>query len=395
MENHNFKKIFEKSNIRIFKNKKYFTRFKNLLLTISPLPDKPILTKLKIYNNLKLKYSIIKKNNSPLNYWNIFYGSFIKGKKDSSIIKEKYLQFYSRYIQKKLTQLESQYSIELNILKQEYITYCQKKINPKFKKSLKITEPELSPKNNILSNEDIEKNKAINKTRNNITENNITKNIFRSLNPRNSIVKELYNLTNKSSRGVVDEYIGNINVDNIIKRKVDIQVSYVKKFGQKPKQKDNYIFTNKFKFKTPSRRTNYLNFNNYNKFLKKPQKLHINKNIISNYKSKEDISKTIYNNTDESKTCNSLNNKKSNTINNSRRYGYKMNIKNKKKTFCNTISPIKKCTINKKFIQRVWLALPLLKGKNKLLIYDDKKDKYCQNNIINKKYYINCNDLFY
>ena len=397
MEGHNYQKIFEKSNIKVFKNKKYFTRFKNILFTISPAPIKPIQEKIKIYYNFKLKYSIIKENVPRLNYWNVFYESFIKSQNDSSIIKEKYLHFYSKYILRRLTQLESRYSIELDILKQEYIIYCYKKINPKKKKSLKITENNISPKNSILPTEDKEIRIIFNSTRNNITENNNKKiNNCWTLNPRNSIEKELYNLKSRSSKEVVDEYIGNTNVDNILSRKVDIQLSYVKNFGQKSKQKDKFIYSDRFKFQTPSKKINYLNFNNYNKVLRRSENVYSNRNIISNYKIKDEDTKDVYyNNIDENKVYNRPPNKKSTTINNPRRHCYKTNIKIKNNTYFNSISPIKKSINNKKFFQRVWLSLPLLKGNNNLLIYDDKKGKYYQNDIINKKYYINCNDLFY
>ena len=396
MEDHSCQKIFDESNIRIFKNKKYFHQFRKLLLTVSPLPVKPIQEKIKIYNNLKLKYSIIKKNNSPINYWKKFYEYFFKFKKDSSIVKEKYLLFYSRYILKKLIQLEIQYSLELDFLKQEYLVYCYKKMYPKIRKSLKVTDHNLSSKNSTSSNDDLDIDLIFNNTKNNATEKNNQKYSCWSLNPRNSIEKELYNLKVRSSKEIVDGYIGNINVDNIFQRKVEIKLSYRKYFGQKSNQKDRSIFSNRFKFRSPSKNSNFLNFNNYNKLLKKSENVYSDKNIIGNYKSKDDFVKNIYNNIiDESEIYNSPSNKKSKTINNPRRYCYKTNIKNKNNKLYYSISPINKNMSNKKFIERIWLTLPLLKGNNNLLIFDDKNDKYCKNNIINKKYYINCNDLFY
>ena len=361
----NYQRVIKLSNIKIFKSEHYFQYFKSIFTLLQPVSVKNVNTKIKLFN-IEDKYSIIKKN--KINYWNLFY-KFLSTPSDTEFPKiiDKYLQSYAKNILKKLIQLSTKYTLDINKLKQEYLAFCQKKISPTNRKRSIF----FSPKKNLLILG--RKNKLI-KNRQIIID-NIAKNNY-TPKPRNSIEKVLYKIKHKAFKEIVNEYIGNINAESLFKRKIEIQCMYSRKFSPKFDKYRNKLYI-KNKCKIPDF-TNDENNSHFYKSIKSCDYKSIKKvklNDCMNYKSSDNIFKN---------SCFSefsYNNKKVSNLKNTN-----FDKNNKRLT--------KNISYNNKYMNKVFFSLPLMEEKfginNRYEIND-----YVTKNVVNDICYIDRNNFSY
>ena len=360
----NCQKLITISNIKIFKSEHYFQYSKNILTLLQPI--NLINDKIKIYN-LDLEYSITKR--IKINYWNLIYKYLLTSSDtELSTIIDKYLQSYAKNIYKKLIQLSSKYKLDIDKLKQEYLNLCQIKISSKFKKSIF-----LSPERNLLILN--KKNKTLKSHK--IFANDITKKYY-TPKPTNSIERELYKIKHKAFKEIISEYIGNVNVGSLLKRKEEIQCMYFRKFGPKFEEYKNKLFY-KSKYKN-----DYLANNNSNqKTIKRNDFKNIKVlklNNCTNFKSSDNIF--------ENACFSEFNSNKRSNLRS------KNNKLDKNITFIPNKILKKSMSYNNKYNKKVCFSMPLLKEKfginNRYGI-----NGYKPKNIINKKYFINSKDFFY
>ena len=420
----NYQKIIKKLKIRLFKCERYFEYFKSFLLSLN-LPDDNSTKKSKVYNLIQSKHSIQKK--PKLIFWSSIYLMFLKPSieypNELNILEEKYLHFYSQYIFKFLCSLSDIYSAEINILKQEYLNLCIKFIyqikNKKIKtvrirnNSLRHFLYESRNKDKFKSeNNDNSKDNEKSSDDDDDDDDNEKNNKFKygeSKRPKTLIEKELFKLKLKSSNEVVDEFIGDINNDLLINTKKEICfLHFIKTKKNKifrrylsnqtrkdldemnkndllyTKQKDKFdsIFTLEMKIKNQNYR------NSKKKKYKYQIKLKKNNNTINDENKGIlllDNKNNKSNNNNNSNTKNiKLNKKLLMNLSNNTNFSPKININNLKK--------LPKC-FSFKLKKDSSLFLPFLRNK------DNKNNKVLNTeqfgNAINKKYFINGNDLFY
>ena len=406
----NYQKIIKKLKIRLFKSERYFEYFKSFLISIDISQDEST-KKEKVYNLIQSKHSIQKKPTKKFWYslYIILQKPSIEYPDELSFLEEKYLQYCAQYIYKYLCSISIAYSAEIDMLKQEYLNLCIKFINHsknKRIKTLRIISKQKSLKQSLYDgrNKDNMKNTENNARHGNEKssddeddneKNNFNK--YESKRPKTLLEKELFNLKLKSSNEVVDEFIGDINNDLLINKKKEIcflhfiktkKNKIFKRFLSKQtkkvleemkgndilytKQKDKYdtIFSLEMKIKNQHYRNN------------KKKKEKYNLKLIQNSKSIDDRRKYFSQGKNKNIKTSRLNfNKKLKIIGNKNNQ-----IASTKKNSNNTLSKCFSFNLNKKN----GLFLPLLPSEKSNFL---KTEKY--NNFINKKYYINGNDLFY
>ena len=216
----NYQKIIKKLKIKLFKSERYFEYFKSFLISLI-IPPEDSIKKIKVYNLINSKHSIQKK--PPKKFWYCIYIKMVNSSNEFpnniSMLEEKYLQYYSLYIYKYLCSISEIYSADINLLKQEYLNLCIKFINHTKNKRLKTLRiASNSSDSNNKNNNNISKEKSSEDDEDN--EKNIKK--YGDKKPKTLIEKELFRLKIKSSNEIVDEFIGDINNDLLIKKKKEI-----------------------------------------------------------------------------------------------------------------------------------------------------------------------------
>ena len=394
----NYQKIIKKLKIKLFKSERYFEYFKSFLISLI-IPPEDSIKKIKVYNLINSKHSIQKK--PPKKFWYCIYIKMVNSSNEFpnniSMLEEKYLQYYSLYIYKYLCSISEIYSADINLLKQEYLNLCIKFINHTKNKRLKTLRiASNSSDSNNKNNNNISKEKSSEDDEDN--EKNIKK--YGDKKPKTLIEKELFRLKIKSSNEIVDEFIGDINNDLLIKKKKEIFfLHYIKtkknktfkRFLSKETRKDleeikqNDLIYNKKKDK-------YDTIFSLEMKIKNQYYRNNNKKKRLNLQLKE---KNITINNENNKNKNSLSQKKNYNIN---RYYLKKNLKMNFSGEKNKLILTPKNTSNNNALSKYFsfnnkkksLFLPLLPNEEIKVL---KTEKY--NSIINKKYYINGNDLFY
>lgn len=395
----NYQKIIKKLKIKLFKSERYFEYFKSFLISLI-IPPEDSIKKIKVYNLINSKHSIQKK--PPKKFWYCIYIKMVNSSNEFpnniSMLEEKYLQYYSLYIYKYLCSISEIYSADINLLKQEYLNLCIKFINHTKNKRLKTLRiASNSSDSNNKNNNNISKEKSSEDDEDN--EKNIKK--YGDKKPKTLIEKELFRLKIKSSNEIVDEFIGDINNDLLIKKKKEIFfLHYIKtkknktfkRFLSKETRKDleeikqNDLIYNKKKDK-------YDTIFSLEMKIKNQYYRNNNKKKRLNLQLKE--KNITINNENNKKNKNSLSQKKNYNIN---RYYLKKNLKmnfsgEKNKLILTPKNTSNNNALSKYFIfnnKKKSLFLPLLPNEEIKVL---KTEKY--NSIINKKYYINGNDLFY
>ena len=395
----NYQKIIKKLKIKLFKSERYFEYFKSFLISLI-IPPEDSIKKIKVYNLINSKHSIQKK--PPKKFWYCIYIKMVNSSNEFpnniSMLEEKYLQYYSLYIYKYLCSISEIYSADINLLKQEYLNLCIKFINHTKNKRLKTLRiASNSSDSNNKNNNNISKEKSSEDDDDN--EKNIKK--YGDKKPKTLIEKELFRLKIKSSNEIVDEFIGDINNDLLIKKKKEIFfLHYIKtkknktfkRFLSKETRKDleeikqNDLIYNKKKDK-------YDTIFSLEMKIKNQYYRNNNKKKRLNLQLKE--KNITINNENNKKNKNSLSQKKNYNIN---RYYLKKNLKMNFSGEKNKLILTPKNTSNNNALSKYFsfnnkkksLFLPLLPNEEIKVL---KTEKY--NSIINKKYYINGNDLFY
>ena len=394
----NYQKIIKKLKIKLFKSERYFEYFKSFLISLI-IPPEDSIKKIKVYNLINSKHSIQKK--PPKKFWYCIYIKMVNSSNEFpnniSMLEEKYLQYYSLYIYKYLCSISEIYSADINLLKQEYLNLCIKFINHTKNKRLKTLRiASNSSDSNNKNNNNISKEKSSEDDEDN--EKNIKK--YGDKKPKTLIEKELFRLKIKSSNEIVDEFIGDINNDLLIKKKKEIFfLHYIKtkknktfkRFLSKETRKDleeikqNDLIYNKKKDK-------YDTIFSLEMKIKNQYYRNNNKKKRHNLQLKE--KNITINNENNKKNKNSLSQKKNYNIN---RYYLKKNLKMNFSGEKNKLILTSKNTSNNNALSKYFsfnkkksLFLPLLPNEEIKVL---KTEKY--NSIINKKYYINGNDLFY
>ncbi len=395
----NYQKIIKKLKIKLFKSERYFEYFKSFLISLI-IPPEDSIKKIKVYNLINSKHSIQKK--PPKKFWYCIYIKMVNSSNEFpnniSMLEEKYLQYYSLYIYKYLCSISEIYSADINLLKQEYLNLCIKFINHTKNKRLKTLRiASNSSDSNNKNNNNISKEKSSEDDEDN--EKNIKK--YGDKKPKTLIEKELFRLKIKSSNEIVDEFIGDINNDLLIKKKKEIFfLHYIKtkknktfkRFLSKETRKDleeikqNDLIYNKKKDK-------YDTIFSLEMKIKNQYYRNNNKKKRLNLQLKE--KNITINNENNKKNKNSLSQKKNYNIN---RYYLKKNLKMNFSGEKNKLILTPKNTSNNNALSKYFsfnnkkksLFLPLLPNEEIKVL---KTEKY--NSIINKKYYINGNDLFY
>ena len=403
----NYQKIMKKLKIKLFKSERYFEYFKELLLSLTlppSIPDK----KIKIYNLIQSKHSIVKKQTKE--FWGSLYISIQKPSTiftdNISLFEEKYLQYFSRQIYKHLFSMASIYSAPINLLKQEYLNLCIKYINNTKNKRTKTLR--ILPKKSI-NQYSVESKNAYNDDENNEkssedddNEENNYKKYWRNKKPKNLIEKELIKLKIKSSNEIIEQFLGCVNNnDSLAKNRKEICFLY-------------YIMNKKSKiFKNHLSKLTKKNFNenNDNEFIYNaidnydtifPLEMKIkNQNYRNNKKKREKYFSTLTSKQNENNIYNNkkyYSIKKENiskvsklTINRSR---VMHSAKNKRSFVMSPQSSTSKNISNVNKINKLYkensLNLPSLSKKE---INKSNTSKFSSN--INKKFFINGNDLFY
>jgi hypothetical protein len=395
----NYQKIIKKLKIKLFKSERYFEYFKSFLISLI-IPPEDSIKKIKVYNLINSKHSIQKK--PPKKFWYCIYIKMVNSSNEFpnniSMLEEKYLQYYSLYIYKYLCSISEIYSADINLLKQEYLNLCIKFVNHTKNKRLKTLRiASNSSDSNNKNNNNISKEKSSEDDEDN--EKNIKK--YGDKKPKTLIEKELFRLKIKSSNEIVDEFIGDINNDLLIKKKKEIFfLHYIKtkknktfkRFLSKETRKDleeikqNDLIYNKKKDK-------YDTIFSLEMKIKNQYYRNNNKKKRLNLQLKE--KNITINNENNKKNKNSLSQKKNYNIN---RYYLKKNLKMNFSGEKNKLILTPKNTSNNNALSKYFsfnnkkksLFLPLLPNEEIKVL---KTEKY--NSIINKKYYINGNDLFY
>ena len=409
----NYQKIIKKLKIKLFKCEKYFEYFKTFLLSMNLAPEESN-KKTKVYNLIQSKHSIQKKQ--TIEFWNLLFVSLQKPSinfpNEISILEEKYIQFYSEYIHKYLCSISVLYSAEMNVLKQEYLNLCIKFINHTKNKRLKTLR--FLTKNNLRQslsrNIDIKRG-IVNSNSNEKSseddddnEKNRLKKFGEGKHPKTILEKEIFRLKLKSSNEVVDEFIGDINNDLLINKKKEICFLHLLK------TKKNKIFrrflSNQTKKVLKDMNDNDLLYKNekdkYESIFSLEMKIK-NQNYRNSRKKKEKYQIQLKKN---NKTINDNNNNKGLFLSEKKNdKPKKNNIKIKKHLIMNlsnnnNFTSPKNVTINNlknlpkcfsfKLNKGNSLYLPLLKRKDNKVLNTEQFS-----NAINKKYFINGNDLFY
>ena len=224
----NYQKIIKKLKIRLFKCERYFEYFKSFLMQLT-ISKEDSAEKMKVYNLITSKHSILKKPTRK--FWFSLYVLFQKPSNkfpnDISVLEEKYLQFYSLYIYKYLCSISATYSADVDMLKQEYLNLCIKFINHTKNKMLKTIR--LSFKKNLLKQNFYDKESKENNNNNSKDKSSEDEDDNEKINlkkygdkPKTLIEKELFRLKIKSSNEIVNEFIGDINKDLLIKKRKEI-----------------------------------------------------------------------------------------------------------------------------------------------------------------------------
>lgn len=395
----NYQKIIKKLKIKLFKSERYFEYFKSFLISLI-IPPEDSIKKIKVYNLINSKHSIQKK--PPKKFWYCIYIKMVNSSNEFpnniSMLEEKYLQYYSLYIYKYLCSISEIYSADINLLKQEYLNLCIKFINHTKNKRLKTLRiASNSSDSNNKNNNNISKEKSSEDDEDN--EKNIKK--YGDKKPKTLIEKELFRLKIKSSNEIVDEFIGDINNDLLIKKKKEIFfLHYIKtkknktfkRFLSKETRKDleeikqNDLIYNKKKDK-------YDTIFSLEMKIKNQYYRNNNKKKRLNLQLKE--KNITINNENNKKNKNSLSQKKNYNIN---RYYLKKNLKMNFSGEKNKLILTPKNTSNNNALSKYFsfnnkkksLFLPLLPNEEIKVL---KTEKY--NSIIIKKGYINGNNLFY
>ena len=418
----NYQKIIKKLKIRLFKTERYFESFKTLLLSLD-LSESNLSEKTKVYNLIKSKYSIQKKHSK--NFWYTIFISFQKPSTfisdNMSLLEEKYLQYYSLYILRYLNSMSLLYSAPIIVLKQEYLNLCIKFINHSknkkmktlrflTKNSLKQSLHETKKKKAKDENSNIDNKDKSSEEDDDDNKRNSLKKYFDLKRPKTLLEKELYKLKLKSSNEVVDEFIGDINNELLMNKKKEIC------FLHFIKTKKNKIFR-RFLSKETRKNINTLNENEimYNNNIDKYKTIfslemkiknesyrkNKNKRNKFNLKMSSNNNNNIYNNTINIKNNNYMLSENNEIAKNNEPLQKKkitMNIsksenrfrKPNKKISKNCLSKCFSFNKKKDFKNNRLLYLPLL-SKYENDIINNVND----NEFINKKYYINRNDLFY
>ena len=402
----NYQKIIKKLKIRLFKCEKYFEYLKAFLIPLV-IPPEGSTDKIKVYNLIKSKHSIQKKPSKK--FWFSLYILYQKPSNrfpnDLTNLEEKYLQFYSLYIYKYLCSISALYSADIDMLKQEYLNLCIKFINHSKNKMLKTIR--MTSSKNLFKQSSYESRNKENKENNNNKskdkssdddDDNERNNLKKyGDKPKTLIEKELFRLKIKSSNEIVNEFIGDINNDLLIQKKKEIFFLHFiktkknktfKRFLSKETRKDleeikqNDIIYNK-------KRDKYDTIFSLEMKLKNQYYRNNNKRKRLNLQLKEK-NKTI----NDERNKNSLSKKKDHHFNKlCLRKNLKMNLSEKKNNIIFSTKNSSKNTLSKCLSfnnKKKDLFLPLLPNDETNFI---KTEKY--NSIINKKYYINGNDLFY
>jgi hypothetical protein len=418
----NYQKIIKKLKIRLFKTERYFESFKTLLLSLD-LSESNLSEKTKVYNLIKSKYSIQKKHSN--NFWYTIFISFQKPSTfisdNMSLLEEKYLQYYSLYILRYLNSMSLLYSAPIIVLKQEYLNLCIKFINHSknkkmktlrflTKNSLKQSLHETKKKKAKDENSNIDNKDKSSEEDDDDNKRNSLKKYFDLKRPKTLLEKELYKLKLKSSNEVVDEFIGDINNELLMNKKKEIC------FLHFIKTKKNKIFR-RFLSKETRKNINTLNENEimYNNNIDKYKTIfslemkiknesyrkNKNKRNKLNLKMALNNNNNIYNNTINIKNNNYMLSENNEIAKNNeplKRKKITMNISKSENRFRKPNKKISKnclskcLSFNKKkvFKNNRLLYLPLLsKYENDII------NTVNDNEFINKKYYINRNDLFY
>jgi hypothetical protein len=333
-----------------------------------------------------------------------------------NILEEQYLLYFCKIINKHLYSLSIIHSVQINVLKQEYLNLCIKLINNTRNRRMRTLRM-LSKKNVMqlssdaknINNENNDNNNNDKSSEDDDNEENNYKKYFKNKKPKTLLEKEIFRLKVKSSNQVVDEFIGDIKNERLEKDKKEIN------FLNFIKNRKNKIFRH---FLSNQTKKNFLEI--IESDMKEDLKF---KNLFDNReeifplemkiknddycKSKKKREREKYFSTINSKVTETNNN----TINTDnycfspktrpRSSKNKGLIKNK---FLNNSNNTKKRRIlnsakvrnHDKSVQNSTLlssklknnvSFPLLTRKNKL-----KKKSFCT---INKNYFINKHDLFY
>ena len=402
----NYQKIIKKLKIRLFKCERYFEYFKTFLLSMN-LTTEESNKKTKVYNLIQSKHSIQKKQ--TIEFWNLLFISLQKPSinfpNEISILEEKYIQFYTEYIYKYLCSISILYSAEMNVLKQEYLNLCIKFINHTKNKRLKTLR--FLTKNNLRQSlsRNLDNKRGIPNSNSSEDDDDNEKNRFKKFgegkHPKTLLEKEIFRLKLKSSNEVVDEFIGDINNDLLINKKKEIC------FLHFIKTKKNKIFRRFLSSQTK----------------KDLKDMHENDLIYKNEKDKYEsifslemkIKNQYYRNCRKNKEKYQIQLKKNNNTINGNNKGFflsenknnkpiKNNFKIKKHLIMNLSKnnnlSTKNITINNLQKLPKCFSFKLTKGNSLYLPLLKRKDNKVLNteqfgNAINKKYFINGNDLFY
>ena len=407
----NYQKIIKKLKIRLFKSERYFVYFKTLLISFNLPPDE-IEKRIKVYNLIQSKHSIQKRQTTKFWYslYILFQKPSIEFEDELNLLEEKYIQYTVQLIYKYLYSIALTYSAEIDLIKQEYLNLCIKFINHTKNKRLKtlkilkilkkqdsLKKPVYDTKNKENTKNELNNNKSKSSDDEEENEKN-NSNKFDNKRPKTMLEKEIFRLKMKSSNEVVDEFIGDINNDLLIKKKKEIC------FLHNIKVKKNNIFK-RFLAKQTKKVLNEMNANDllYNKKNDKYETIFslemqiMNENYRKSKKKKEKINLKL-----KSNNFNNDNNRKrylsegksKQKKKNKFRFNSIINSSSKKRMNLSPDSIQNKNNLTKCF------SFKLKKGNSLFLPFLPKKEDNIlktvkNNNFINKKYFINGNDLFY
>ena len=418
----NYQKVMKKLKIKLFKSERYFEYFKSILLILTT-PSNSTEKKEKVYNLINSKHSI--KVKPTRKFWVSIYFSLhqpstiFSDSDDINILEEKYIQYFAKLINKQLCSLSIIYSAPLKTLKQEYLNLCIKFMNNtrnKRMKTLRLISKKDKRKTSRMESKkmdkDIDGNDNEKSSEDDDNEENNFKKYWKNKKPKTLLEKEIFRLKVKSSNQVVEEFIGNINKEKLENNKKEITFLYF------IKNKKNKVFK---QFLSKQNRKNFVEIiekdieqdfkyknvldNCQNIF---PLKMKIkNSNYCKNKKKRE---KRKYNSTLNSRHNETYTNANSNfnTTNNEKCYyssvkrynspqkGKLIKNNSNRKRILNS-AKVRNCYIspeNSKYTSlnsksKINASLPLLSKKN----YTKKENKFCTT--INKKFFINGDDLFY
>ena len=395
--------IIKQQNVPLFKAKKFFNHFREVLMENHQKNDKLI----KIYKITQKKYNFIKSKQS--NYWKIIKESLFSNSQslyfESSLLEYKYLKFFAFKILKYLAQISTKYSISIDILKQKYVLLCADKlqinlINNEQKQNLNESinqinlqknQKFLTPVERISDNEKkhnrllkIRFGQKLKLTDTKIKKFSMKKNKENRNNNNNekllnNLDYELLKLNTMLPKDTVDDFIGEIDIDTLFKKSRDISFKYML-LTKKNKIFETYINKNKNFTIDANNIESEMNYNNIYYILHKNQnqKKENSKTQICINDNFPSIKKNCIGNKSENKNSN---------INTCREnYGHKrlsiIKKENKKKLFNNV-----KMMYNTDRKTKITSTL----NRNRVA----KNWKNLFGNMIPKKYFIIGNDLFY